>query len=336
MKKTVIVFSFALISILFHSCSTDFSTVAPYKETMVVYGLINPHDSVQYVRVSKAYLGEGNSLIMAQQKDSVNYADVLDVKMQRLLNGAAIQTVQLQRDTGILKNPGLFNNPYQVVYKTTNQILMDGSAYKLIVHNNQSGLTATSVTNVIDDISNFLPNNIDNPSFPMDFISNIPYKITFDPPSRNGWVYNITIRFHYKEVNLTTNDTTLKYVDWILGDQVTSGSLSPVSFSQIYRIDLYRIVGNAITPADTTVIRRVIDSFPIELMFTAGTEDLYTYQQVTQPSQGIVQERPLFTNIDNGVGLFTCRYSKSIFKTLNAPSRAAFDTSAYTRNIHFQ
>ena len=37
---------------------------------------------------------------------------------------------------------------------------------------------------------------------------------------------------------------------------------------------------------------------------TIGTDDLQTYINVNKPFSGIVQERPVFSNIENGVGLF--------------------------------
>ena len=39
----------------------------------------------------------------------------------------------------------------------------------------------------------------------------------------------------------------------------------------------------------------------------AAADDYATYINVSQPSQGIVQEKPLFTNIDGGIGLFFSR-----------------------------
>ncbi|MCX6291522.1 MAG: DUF4249 family protein [Bacteroidetes bacterium] len=330
MNKIVVTF-FSTFSLLLSSCSTDFNTVAPYKETMVVYGLLNPSDpSGQYIRISKAFLGEGNSMVMAQQKDSINYANVLDVKMERLVNGVATQTYSLQRDTSIEKNSGLFCYPYQVVYKTSGAVLTDGSTYRLIVHNNETGLTVTSTTDVVGDFSiGFIP-----PA--MNFISKIYYSIDMSPATRNGWVYNFTMRFHYKEVVVATNDTTAKYIDWNFGDQVIGNNApNTITYDHIYRPDLYRIIGSAVTPADTNLVRRIIDPSPIELIYTSASENLYTYQQLVQPSSGLVQERPLFTNITNGIGLFTSRNMKSYFRNMDVNSRAAFDTSRYTRNIHF-
>jgi hypothetical protein len=340
--KKIILFSIIAGALLFYSCSTDFNITAPYKETMVIYGLLNPDttnnnmNKVQYIRISKAYLGEGNALIMAQQKDSINYADILDVTLQRIdVNGNVAQTFNLQRVDTNVKVPGIFYYPYEVLYKTTttlNPVVANGSTYKLTVRNNQTGITATSLTSIVGDFDYQNPTTTSQANLDFTVPTLVDYKFN---AADNARVYNLTIRFHYDEVKLSTNETTSKYVDWNLGDHATGGNENTIVYSGVYRPDLYRIVGASIVPADTNLIRRNIATLPLEFIFTAATEDLYTYQQIVQPSLGIVQERPLFTNIENGIGLFTSRYMKSLFKNLNAVSRAAFDTSAYTKNIHF-
>lgn len=344
MKKISIFLFFASILFLFHSCSTDFDVIAPYKETMVIYGLLNPKTNVQYIRINKAFLGDGNSLIMAQQKDSINYGDVLDVKIQRIKDGITYTPFNLIRDTSFQKDAGIFNYPFTVLYRTSpsNQILTDGSTYKLIVHNNQTGLTATSETHIISNEFSDAP--LISPE-PMRFTIFSYFPIDFVPDSKFGWVYNVTIRFHYKEVTVATNDTISKYVDWNLGDKLVGAHPRSIeSYSEIFLPDIYRIIGNAIIPQDTNVIRRLIppntsgvatSKSPVEIIYTAGTEELYTYQQLAQPQYGLVQDRPSYSNINNGVGLFACRSVISIPHNLQNASRAAFDTSTYTRHIHF-
>ena len=44
---------------------------------------------------------------------------------------------------------------------------------------------------------------------------------------------------------------------------------------------------------------------------TVGSEDLKTYRIINEEITGIVQERPQFTNINNGIGLFSSRFTKN-------------------------
>ena len=57
---------------------------------------------------------------------------------------------------------------------------------------------------------------------------------------------------------------------------------------------------------------------------TVGSEDLETYINVNKPITGIVQERLKFTNINNGIGLFSSRFNKYRF---------AYDLTSSTFNI---
>jgi hypothetical protein len=47
----------------------------------------------------------------------------------------------------------------------------------------------------------------------------------------------------------------------------------------------------------------------LDLLMTVGTSDLNTFINVNKPFSGIVQERPVFSNINNGIGLFSSRYT---------------------------
>ena len=42
---------------------------------------------------------------------------------------------------------------------------------------------------------------------------------------------------------------------------------------------------------------------------TVGTKNLNTYIQVNAPITGIVQQRPQFTTVSNGIGIFSSRYT---------------------------
>ena len=50
----------------------------------------------------------------------------------------------------------------------------------------------------------------------------------------------------------------------------------------------------------------------LNLFLTAGNDDLNTYMQVNEPVTSIVTERPIFTNVENGIGLFGSKYSRTL------------------------
>ncbi|HRH66151.1 MAG TPA: hypothetical protein PLU53_07635 [Bacteroidia bacterium] len=329
--KKLLIFVLGLFGI-FSSCSTDFEINAPYKETMVIYGLLNTLDSAQFIRISKAYLGEGNALIMAQEPDSINYSDVLDVKMERILNGTVVETFALQRTDTIPKEEGVFAAPYQVYYRTNHPIADDGSQYKLVVNNTSSGVTATSITRIVGDVSQ------DVPIAPnVDFSSRFYITVRFRPGD-NSKVSDMIIRFHYTETD-TFGNVSQHFVDWNFPEQsYTNAGSSEVEF-KYFRPDFFEVLGNGI-PHIPGVIRRIDNLapgyMPVEFRFIVGSEDLHTYEQLTNPGTGVVQDRPIFTTVENGVGLFTSRLIHSEFRNLTVNTISALDTSVFTRDLNFQ
>ena len=74
MKKKSAFFVLCLVlGLLISSCDNSLDILDEYKETPIVYGLLNKNDTVHYVRIQKGFLGEGNALLMAQYADSIYY-----------------------------------------------------------------------------------------------------------------------------------------------------------------------------------------------------------------------------------------------------------------------
>jgi hypothetical protein len=62
-------------------------------------------------------------------------------------------------------------------------------------------------------------------------------------------------------------------------------------------------------PLNPVISRTAVN---VDYIFSVASEDLNTYIEVYEPSLAIVQERPPFSNIHNGVGLFSSRYINEI------------------------
>lgn len=58
-----------ILAILFPACSTEFEVYAPDKEIRSVFCILNQKDSVQYVRVAKAFQVRGDAIAYAAQND---------------------------------------------------------------------------------------------------------------------------------------------------------------------------------------------------------------------------------------------------------------------------
>ncbi len=116
MKK--VFFLFALVSMLsFNACETDFDVTAEWKDITVVYGLISQNDSLHYVKINKAFLGEGNALTYAQEADSASYLNNLEVRIIEKAGSTETRSFNLDTTTVFNKEEGRFSAPEQVDYK---------------------------------------------------------------------------------------------------------------------------------------------------------------------------------------------------------------------------
>ncbi len=319
-----------VMSIFLSSCSTDFDVLAPYEETTVVYALLNPADSIQYVKVNKAFLGEGNALTMATVGDSINYGDEINVILQRFKSGSVIQTIQLVADKTIPKNPGQFSYPGQTLYTTTEKIFAD-SRYNLIVTNSATGSQVTSKTEIVDPIET---SSISvNSSFTISFTQQTPLVIKWRS-APDGKIYGMTIRFHYNEYLNGDTIPTHKYVDWVFPEIKSS----TITGNQELRFDVagekfYEFCANTI-PVNNDVERIALS---VDFLFTIGGNDLNTYVEANKAPTGIVQEKPLYSNIEGGIGLFSSRFNMGVLdKALHGPSKDELACGSLTKKLRFR
>lgn len=313
----------------FSSCETDVDVLAPYRETPVVYGLLNAADSTQYIRINRAFLGEGNAYTMAQQPDSFNYRDILDVSLQRWKNSLLVSTVSLIRDSSINLEPGIFAQSPNILYKTPLNYLLDNeSEYKLFVHNRETNTDVTSSTELVGDITitgvlNFGTLTFANPD---------PYVIEWYQ-GKNGKVYNFTLHFEYDETdNLDPNYYARKSVDWVLPNVVATEVNQTAKLKlSIEGESFYNHLRGSI-PVDPHKIRGVKS---IRFIITIGADAFYTYALVNRPPTGLVQNIPDYTNITGGRGIFSSRFIRLKPCNLDGASTDSLFHGSITSSLNF-
>lgn len=291
------------------SCSTKIDINEPYKEQTVVYGLLNQTDSIQYIKINKAFLGEGNNFDYAQIPDSFNYnpAD-LQVKLEVIKNKLKTNEIVL-RDTILpTANTGIFSKEKNIIYYTKEKLFAKENGefltYKLVVKNIKSGNEVTSETNLIDRVSiNYLGNSF---SIIRTDGNYVPISLEWNP-ANFAKTYNVILTFYYSEKK-NNSIPTVKSVDWNLGEVTTpnsNGTGLPVTLVTNGEdfVNFLKSIKSANFPDDGST--RFADS--VKYTLYSGGAELYFYQQVNKPSSGLLLEKPLYGNIKNGLGIFSCR-----------------------------
>jgi hypothetical protein len=328
MRYFKLFFGLLLSSPLFYSCDSTLNVNAPWKDITVVYGLLNQNDSIHYLKITKAFLGEGNALIFSKIPDSSNYPGRLDVRIEEwkmsydnngnVYDSQFIKAIPFDTATITNKEKGdsIFYYPDQLIYKSgiTSKLNPDNT-YKLYIKDNLTGKEITAETVLIQkltEITKPLP---------------APARASFNPGTKNQiiWVtvkggkrYQFVARFHYLEVSKTdTSDKKSKFVDWVIfNDYKTNNTKGGEDVTQVYSSDaFYTVIGNGIhknIKDENLSDNYTRAAYKMEYIFTIAADDMNTYMEVTEPSSTIVQEKPPFTNIVNGIGLFSARYDNTI------------------------
>jgi hypothetical protein len=331
MKKYFLLILIA--SVALSACRTDFEINAAWKDMTVVYGLMNQKDSVHYVKINKAYLGEDNALTMAQNPDSCSYGNNLEVRVEEWdVNGNQTNLWYLDTTTIYNKESGVFYNPKQVLYKFTGQLdtLDKDKEYRLFIKNKSNGKIISSKTKLIHKFS------IDKPTAmqQVNLTAVNPIKVQWEP-AVNGKLYQVVIRFTYREKNITTNDSVVKTLDWSLGSYTSenidgTGSVMETSFSGQ---SFFKFLHDNIPVLPNIV--RVATGYPLQFMFSVGADEFNTYIEVNQPSTSVVQEKPEYTNISNGIGIFSSRYQINRKLYINAVSMDSLYHGSLTKDLNF-
>lgn len=345
MKSMKSVIFAALLAILaLASCTTEVDLTAPYKNTTVIFGLLDPDfngDNVinqldtQWIKINKTFLGEGDNNAYAAIRDSSEYKDddFVSKKVERIFDGEVVEEYELQSITVANRSlNGIFYGPEQTLYYFVPGPggLNQESQYRIVL-NFTDGREVSATTGVIS-YSSFnwqypqanqtitLANRTANNQIIYVDETSVRWYAAAD-----ATVYTATLRFHFTEY-LYDNDgwegepiaITEKFVDYQLGsvseDEIIPGTSQKITFSGM---GFFNFLTSQLEANPR--IRRSIGRYDSEdsrtecfdLMLSMGNDDLKSYIEVNTPSSGIIQERPIFTNVVNGIGLFASRGTRN-------------------------
>jgi len=316
---------FLSLTLFLVQCKNDFEVNDDWKDITVVYGLLNSADSIQYVRVSKAFLGDADAFTMAQQSDSLYYKNI-NVTLEEWINSNHTNTFLLEKDSLLPRDTGIFASNKNIYYKTSQQ-LNPNAKYKLVIWENAKEIS--SETSLIQD---FTVTTIPMQISLYNNISGLEIKWNTPPNAR---IFEATLKFRYYEI--TAIDTIKDSIDIVLPRQISTSIIGGENMSSLLiGTQFLSYVGNKMQQKPN-VIKRVVAKNCFGISFMVGTDELYTYMQVNAPSTGIVTEKPAYTNINNGIGIFTSRFLKRLPYN-RMPSQQTVDAlsqNSTTSNLKF-
>ena len=347
LKKIAI--PFFSISLIFSSCSTDFELNAPYETIPVVYGLLDQSKDTQFVKINRSFLGYGNNVDYAAINDCTHFEYVVAVLEEYNEFGNLIDHDTLKEFMVGNLQPGIFYEDSQKVYylETDNDSLKEENTYHLKVSVPDKGLNFDAETDLIKGTwLNFKFQTILYLAGSGFKVADVDLATTEDgyleqtlrwTTAERGKRYELMLRLHYTEVYNDLSEQE-KYLEWNLGRQISvSSSGGEEMFKDVSGGSFFNFVETQLQNYENEdqVMKRVLGMDAVEIILTAGNEDLNTYMQVNEPVTGIVTERPIFTNVNNGIGIFASKYSTRVSTFLSDGSMLEICAGQKTSGFKF-
>ncbi len=327
--KKLIYSTFLIVLAIISACSTELDVTAPYRTIPVVYGVLNPSDTFQYIAVYKGFVSEnGNAITIAQNPDSTHYKpeDIKAYLVQRLNNKN--DSILLDTTTVIISKTDKPRSIPRPVYKTPLGFKLNKSAsygFALKLNNKEIASSATLLISDITPITNSTTNGLllHNGSnyASQDYQTNIP---------KNAGRYEVSLRFFYTEKNKTTGDSVQKHLDWYVG---TGGRSSSEVNYRINGTGFYSYLRANIEVNPN--FERTASSI-VQVTFSATTADLAKYIELSAPNNSLNETPPDFTNILNGKGIFASQASVITSKNLNVSSMNELKNGKITGSLGFK
>ncbi|MFA8449686.1 MAG: DUF4249 family protein [Bacteroidales bacterium] len=334
MRKLLLLF-FCIATTL--SCKDKLELFEEYNDTSQVFGILKTSENRNYIKITKAFSGVGNTYDMAKIPDSSNYTRKLNAKLIEISNGAK---KEFPLDTLTLRHrkPGVFYSPNQLVYYTDEKI-KDDAKYQLIIDKGNNNI-------VRSEIEMSLPPKVSNKgSIKLDFIDKNTYNITIEPRSKTPLI-EVWLKFNYVEINTVKKDTVDKSFKWKMAYKVYPN----VKINYLYKITsradgFFKHLKENVKP-DKDIIRYIgfkkllqqkYNTYKgrcMDIQVYAGDENLYLYSASNNDKVSLIQTSKCFSNIENGVGIFGGVTTNSILVDIDTKSELKIRTDY--KELNFQ
>ncbi len=344
MRKLRIILLMPVIALAVASCEVEFSPNAEWRETPVVYCLLDQDADTSYVRVQRCFLGEGNQYRYSNVTDSIYYPqEALTVFIEEWdswtdgdgilhrAGGSPRKVYYFDYKEITDKEDGQFNNTVQPIYVCHTGGQLDSTCiYRLAVVKNSTGdtIAKSETTLVYGDMNLSKPNNVT--LFQFSGTAGSKNCEIIWSSLQNARQYQPIVRFFYRDfiVNTSVNppDTTISkhYID-IPCNVVKSNMRDPFLTTKLEQNYFISTINSSIE--DRTCNKNIIDT--VQIFITCCSEALAAYIYANNPSASLNQDPFLYTNIDGGLGVFAARRSSISFK-VRTPASA---NSSYIKGL---
>jgi hypothetical protein len=298
----VTIFFFALLFAL-TSCNTELDIIRESSGRPVVYCLLNPQDSIQYLRISKSFIFKGNPETESISADSL----VLDEEFYAYLeyenpNGtreifyfspAGIS----QRDSGFFPSDGL------AIFKTNCKVT-GGSDYGLYIHFPKIPRLVAATITAVNPVEIMDPNPL--PGREITLLEDQGYLIRWTKSVKFA-VYQSFIRFIYIEGD--RNSQMVHELD--LPQSIIYGNTdNTILTSYLNGASFIKDLTTNLAPPDSGLRRKIIG---FDFLMAAGGPELAVFTRSGENSIASFTGLDEYSNLDGAAGIFSSRTFTGVY-----------------------
>lgn len=293
---------------IFQSCETDVDVLAPYEDISVVYGLLDEDSTRQYIKINKLFQTTGDANSGALDRDSQEYDTISGSVYEIDPSGTVLNEYPLQETEDVPKDSGLFYYPEQTLYYFDGNVSSDNT-YELNFTNSE-GNSVTASTNIVG--KELYPiDGWESPNYMISFVrstatinDNLPIEIK---SGDNASAFEMYFTFRYRDIYMDDTESDIIEIRTPVGNYNFDGS-QRYNVRYNSTLILNQILNNVPDIAETPNVKvRIPLDTCIKVELTYSNEELMYYMMVNEPSTSLSEEKPQYTNVNDGLGIFASR-----------------------------
>ncbi|MBT3747651.1 MAG: DUF4249 family protein [Bacteroidetes bacterium] len=342
-KRTLI--SLLLLSgvCIFQACETDFDPYIPSNPTPVVYGIINPDDSLYQIRLTKSFVGPGSAYDYAQIQDSIYYPEARVYLETYLHNNTLLESVELELVEIEQREAGIFASLPNYVYQTdVSQISLrpehfidKGIPYNAYLHLRAiiPGFRDTlfaetrlkQAPKIINPRANFQK---------VYFYSEVPFQMEWTHTLQDNY-FEIQVILEYREI--LEDGEREAVVDWVLKGIEYNEESIPGGRNNFYiyyfRAEHFYSQLRAAIKVDPEVKGRVVRNVDFVILTSDQTVNNYiSIGEIADDYRG-----SSYSNVTNGHGIFTAFNTSGVYDLhLGYRELDSLAFGRYTKHLNFK
>jgi hypothetical protein len=301
------------------SCKNDIDVFAPETDVTLIYGLLSADDQIHQFKINRVFQGEDAIENLAKDPKISEYENLNGILFELFDNGfggydTSNQWPLVER-TITNKDSGYYYYPNQKIYEVT-ATLNTKREYAIWVDKLNETPIVESKTELIRVTGDILIKPLGLTFLGLGLASNGEpnnnIRLEMNLPI-NAKVLDVYLDFTWKDEFKSGKTPEFHTISYKVGTYVASSvstenntvrmdaDLNPTAFYEF-------IAANApIVELGSDIKQRVANDVPLKFRFVTGGNEFNTYLEVASPSTSLLETKPEYTNIQNGVGLFSCR-----------------------------